>query len=49
MCEFQIIKPNGLAMCEYTNDICTYCVCGNSNTYNEAIKRSDNNERKTST
>lgn len=49
MCEFQIVKPNGLPMCEYTNDICTYCVCGNSNTYNEAIKRSDNNERKTST
>lgn len=53
MCEFQKILPNKiingiefaqLPICEYTKDICTYCVCGNSNTYNEAIKmRSDNN------
>ena len=51
MCEFQIIPQNKvingvevaqLPICEYTNDICTYCVFGNQKTYNEA-KRSDNN------
>lgn len=41
MCEFQIIKPDKLPMCEYTKDICTYCVCGNSKTYDEA-KGSEN-------
>ncbi|MBQ8766076.1 MAG: hypothetical protein IJZ16_04670 [Clostridia bacterium] len=53
MCEFQRIPPSrvvdgetvakSLPICEYTKSLCTYCICGNSNTYNEAIKRSDNN------
>lgn len=38
MCEFQTINPNELPMCEYTNDICTLCVLGNSKTYKEAVK-----------
>lgn len=42
MCEFQIIKPDELPMCEYTKELCTYCVMGNSKTYEEAT-RSDNN------
>ena len=53
MCEFQRIPPSrvidgettvkGRPMCEYTKSPCTYCVLGNSKTYNEAVKRSDNN------
>ena len=38
MCEFQRIEPNKLPICEYTEEICTYCVYGNEKTYNEAIK-----------
>lgn len=48
MCEFQRMPPNKvingvevkqLPVCEYTKDICTYCVLGNSKTYNEAVKK----------
>lgn len=50
MCEFQRIPLNrvvdgetvvkSLPICEYTKELCTYCVLGNSKTYNEA-KRSE--------
>lgn len=49
MCEFQRIKITPevkelLPMCDYTKDYCTLCVLGNSKTYNEAVKkRNDNN------
>lgn len=58
MCEFQRIPPSkvidgetvvkGLPMCEYTKNPCTYCILGNSKTYNEAVKRSDNNAERMS-
>ena len=51
MCEFQKIPPSivingetiarGQPMCEYTKTPCTYCILGNSKTYNEAVKRSE--------
>lgn len=37
MCEFQRVFPNRLPICDYTKDLCTFCVCGNCKTYNEAI------------
>lgn len=38
MCEYQRIEENKLPMCEYTKELCTYCVLGNRNTYEEAEK-----------
>ena len=53
MCEYQIIPQKvidgevqkSVPMCEYTKSPCTYCVLGNSQTYNEAVKKEVNNER----
>lgn len=52
MCEYMRTTPsqvvNGeivsksIPMCEYTKDRCTFCICGNHKTYDEA-KRSDSN------
>lgn len=40
MCKYQICdmetKKPTRPMCKYTGDYCTYCVCGNGNTYNKA-------------
>ena len=48
MCEFQRVFSNKLPVCDYTKDLCTFCVCGNSKTYNEAIsKNGDNGNEKT--
>lgn len=38
MCEFQRIKENELPICDYTKNLCTFCVLGNANTYKEATK-----------
>lgn len=52
MCEYMRVQPSivfegeieakSMPMCEYTKDRCTFCICGNHKTYDEA-KRSDNN------
>ena len=47
MCEYQRIEENKPPMCEYTKELCTYCVLGNGKTYEEAkkaLERSDSNE-----
>lgn len=54
MCEFQRVPPSrvidgeytvkSLPMCKYTRSPCTYCVLGNSKTYNEAIKAKEQNK-----
>ena len=41
MCEFQRVKENELPMCVYTKSLCTLCVLGNGNTYNEAVKATE--------
>ena len=43
MCEYQRIEENKPPMCEYTKELCTYCVLGNGKTYNEALKKGVNN------
>ena len=46
MCEYQRIEENKPPMCEYTKELCTYCVLGNRHTYEKAVKaleRSKNN------
>lgn len=51
MCEFMRVNPNNkvksdLPMCDYTKELCTFCILGNSNTYNKA-KECECGERKT--
>ena len=48
MCEYQRIKPNdekSLPMCIVDNNYCTFCVLGNSNTYNKAKQKEKDNEK----
>ena len=52
MCEYQKFTPNivengetvakSAPICTYTKERCTYCICGNGKTYEEA-KRSEGN------
>ena len=42
MCEYQRIEENKPPMCEYTKDLCTYCVLGNGKTYEEAERNNKN-------
>ena len=39
MCEYQRIdhySKSDLPICDYTKELCTFCVYGNFNTYNKA-------------
>ena len=48
MCEYQRINPNdekSLPMCIVDNNYCTFCVLGNSNTYNKAKQKEKDNEK----
>ena len=39
MCKYMIfdfVHNDKPPKCEYTKDFCTFCVCGNSKTFNEA-------------
>lgn len=52
MCEYMRVPPiqvvNGeivsksITMCEYTKDRCTFCICGDHKTYDEAKRSADN-------
>lgn len=52
MCEYQRFSPSivedgeivakSAPICKYTKERCTYCICGNGKTYEEA-KRSEGN------
>ena len=46
MCEYQRVEDNKPPVCEYTKDLCTFCVMGNCKTYKEAT-RSENNAKNT--
>lgn len=49
MCPFQRVNfepfKASLPMCDYTKDLCTFCVHGNQKTYNEAIKQKENDNK----
>ena len=36
MCEYQRFQEGNLLICEYTNELCTLCVLGNSETFKRA-------------
>lgn len=42
MCEYQRIDENELPMCEYTKELCTYCVLGNGKTYEKTERNNKN-------
>lgn len=35
MCKYQIVPENNLPVCVGTNQLCTFCVTGNMQTYSE--------------
>ena len=41
MCEYAIVNDSEMPICEYTKTLCTLCVLGNGNTYNEAVKATE--------